>query len=188
MYTPESKVKHFLDSLAYFLLLGRTDGIETSYRRVMHAKREIPLSSCTSDIDNLLYASNVLTDNAREDEVAQFREMVSRLDENASLYEAPKVSKPKIKSRFSKKLKKGISGGKWYRVDTEGKFWVGNNQYRVEDNEVQYQPVKTEYGDYYAMDKILYANGKFYDMNYDDVKVRAVGGIIPYDNMFWAEN
>ena len=42
LYTPESKVKRLLDSLAYYLLLGYTDGIETDYRRVMHSKREIP--------------------------------------------------------------------------------------------------------------------------------------------------
>ena len=183
MYTPELKVKHFLDSLAYFILLGHTDGIETSYRRAMHAKREVPVSSCTSDIDNLLYASGVLTDNAHQDELAGFMNLLEKLDEQAMLYETKKVPRKRIRSRFSKKLKKGITGGKWCRVDTEGKFWVGNNQYKIEDNEAQYQPVQTEYGDYYAMDKILAANGKFYDMNYDEVRVVPVGGIVPWSDI-----
>lgn len=187
MYTPELKIKRFLDSLAYILLLGNTDGIETNYRRVMHAKREIPASNCPSEIDNLLYGSGGSCGPYEEEELSAFRDMLDRLDERATSYESKKVVRKKTPSLFHKKIKKGITGGTWYRVDTEGKFWIGNNQYIIDDQEVQYQPVPTEYGDYYAMDKILYANGRFYDMNYDEVKVRAIGGIVPYD-MFGAEN
>lgn len=180
------KIKRFLDSLAYILLLGNTDGIETNYRRVMHAKREIPATSCPSEIDNLLYGSG-RNSSYEAEEMAAFRDMLDRLDEKASSYEPKKIVRKKTPSLFHKKLKKGIVDGTWYRVDTDGRFWIGNNQYIIDDQAVQYQPISTDYGDYYAMDKILYANGRFYDMNYDEVNVRAIGGIVPYD-MFGAEN
>lgn len=169
------KVKHFLDILAYFLLLGHTGGIETYYKKVMHAKREIPASNCPSEIENLIYGTGVSSELYKKEEVAQFRELLERLDANAAAYEPKKSAKKKNISRFSKKLKKGISGGTWYLVDTDGKFWIGNNKYVIDQQAVQYQPVKTAYGDYYAMDKILYADGKFYDMNYDEVTVYQIG-------------
>lgn len=181
VYTPEIKTKTFLDSLAYFLLLGHTDGIETNYRRVMHGKREIPMSSCPSDFENLFYASCGSSVNYSVEERDAFRLMLEMLDERALPYEAKKQKK-KEKSLFSKKIKNGICDGTWYRVDTDGKFWIGNNQYIIDDQEVKYQPVHTDYGDYYSMDKVLAANGKFYDMNYDEINVRRIGGILPYES------
>lgn len=173
VYTPELKIKYFLDCLAYFLLIGYTDGIETYYKKIMHAKREIPASNCPSEIDNLLYASGSY-DSIREEEDSAFEYMLEQLDRKAAPYEFKKVEREKKQSRFAKKLKKGIHDGKWYRVDTEGKFWADNKHYIIEDQEVQYQPIQTEYGDYYAMDRILVANGQFYDMNYDEVKVQVI--------------
>ena len=177
----------FLDSLAYYFLLGNMGGIETNYRNIMNTTREIPVSSCPSSVDNVFYGSTAYSGDAMQEENAVFRNMLERLDEQASVYEVKKPPRKKIKSRFRKRLRLGITDGEWIRVDTEGEFWIGDNQYIISDQEIQYQPISTDYGDYYAMDKILYANGKFYDMNYDEVKVQAVGGIVPYD-MFGAEN
>jgi len=174
-------VKQFLDSVAYYLLIGSTSGIETPYKSVMHAKTEIPASSCPSEIENIMYASGGLSEQYAAEEISAFDNMLERLDEKAAQYEAKKPQKH-TRSLFSKKLKKNIHGT-WYLVDTDGKFWVGNNKYVIADQEVQYQPVKTEYGDYYAMDKILYADGKFYDMNYDEVTVYQIGGILPWDKV-----
>ena len=180
-------MKTFLDSLAYYWMLGNMDGIETNYRGVMHAKREIPVTSCPTSVDNLFYASGGLKDIHAAEEDAAFRVMLDMLDERAAQYEQKKTAHKRRKSLFSKKRKLGIHGGEWYRVDTEGKFWIGKNQYLIDDQEIQYQPVPTVYGDYYAMDKILYVDGKFYDMNYDEVKVYQCGGIVPYE-MFGTEN
>ena len=159
----------FLDSVAYFLMSGNMDGIETNYKSVMHAKREIPASSCTSEIENMLYASGGYGEEIAVEERARFNDMLDRLDERAEGYEIKKVPRPKQESRFSKRLKLGIHGGEWCRVDTDGKFWFDGHQYIIDEQEVQYQPLPTEYGDYYAMDRILAANGCFYDMNYDIV-------------------
>jgi len=172
----------FLDSIAYFLLLGHTEGIETNYRKVMHAKREIPVSNCPGEIENLLYASGGFGAGRDEEEQATFRWLTDKLDEQAAPYEIKKPQAERVESRFEKKLRKGICGGTWYRVDTDGKFRIGNEDYIIEDNAAQYQPVKTEYGDYYAMDMILFSDSKFYDMNYDEVTVYRIGGFVPYEN------
>lgn len=180
VFSPESKVKTFLDSIAYYLLLGNMDGIETMYRSVMNAKREIPVSSCPSSVDNIFYASGGAGDNCAVVEKAAFKEMCDRLDEKASLH-VRKPTRKRTKSLFEKKRKLGIHDGEWFRVDTNGEFWIGNEHYAVAEQEIQYQAIKTAYGDYYAMDKILYANGSFYDMNYDKVDVFRIGGIVSYD-------
>lgn len=181
IFSPEIKVKRLLDSLAYYLLLGHTDGIETEYRRIMHAKREIPVSSCPSNIDNLLYSNGGGTEQISNDEEERFDLMLDRLDTRAKRYDAPLKRKPKRESGQHKRMRLGIHGGEWCRVDTDGRFWFGNEQYIIDEQAVQYAPVQTEYGDYYAMDKILVSGGKFYDMNYDEVQVRKCGGIVPHD-------
>lgn len=150
----------------------------------MHAKREIPVSSCPSDIEILLYSGKP-QNGWTEEETETFRRMLDNLDMKAAPYEVNKPERKKERSKFYKKMKRGIRGGEWVRVDTDGKFWVGNNQYIISDQEVQYQPISTEYGDYYAMDKVLAADGKFYDMNYDEIEVYAIGGIIQYDAITW---
>ena len=153
-------------------------GIETDYKRVMHAKREIPASSCPSSIENMMYATGVSTGLALEEEEEAFNDLLDRLDARAEVYEQPKVKKKYPETMFHKRQRIGICGGEWCRVDTDGCFRHGNNMYRVNDNEVQYQPVSTEYGDLYDMDKILVSGGKFYDMNLDEVEASAIGGWI----------
>lgn len=161
------------------MMIGSMNGIETQYKNVIHAKREIPATYCTSEIQDILYASGRLTGDYAKEEESEFDFMIEQLDEKAAQYETKKTVKH-TESLFSKKMRKNIRDGVWIRVDTDGKFWIGNNKYVISDQEAQYQPVKTEYGDYYAMDKILYAGGKFYDMNYDEVTVYQIGGILPY--------
>jgi hypothetical protein len=165
----------FLDSVAYYMMSGNMDGIETNYKSIMHAKREIPASSCTSEIENLLFATGEFGDEIAVEERARFTDMLHRLDERAEAYEIKKPQKQRQESRFSKRTKLGIRNGEWCRVDTDGKFWFDGHQYIIDEQEIQYQPLPTEYGDYYAMDRILAANGCFYDMNYDIVNCLPIG-------------
>ena len=176
VYSPEYRVKRFLDSIAYFLLLGYTQGIETDYKRVMHAKREIPASSCPANIQNMLYAGGGLPESADREESARFRVMCEILDDRAAPYEAQKTRKVNIESGQHKRARLGIHGGEWLNVDTDGKFWYGKDRYQISDQAAQYAPIPTDYGDYYAMDRILASGGKFYDMNYDPVVVYHIGG------------
>ena len=70
----------FLDSVAYYMMSGNMDGIETNYKSIMHAKREIPASSCTSEIENLLFATGEFGDEIAVEERARFNDMLHRLD------------------------------------------------------------------------------------------------------------
>lgn len=177
-----------LDSLGYYLLLGHTDGVITDYKRVMHAKREIPVSSCPSNIENILYATSGGMETIDIDEEERFNLMLDRLDHKAAIYDGPRKPKKKIESGQHKRMRLGIHGGEWCLVDTDNKFWFNNEQYIINDQAVQYAPVQTEYGEYYAMDKILVSGGKFYDMNYDEVQVQKCGGIVPHDLILsWIE-
>lgn len=181
MFPPELKVKRFLDGLAYFYLLGHTNGIETEYKKAIHDKMEIPVSSCPTFVDNLMYASGTTTTATEQEERSSFKILVERLDEKASMYEQPKVVKNKHESKYQKMCRLGIKGGEWYTVDTDGCFWIGKNKYRISPSAEQYQPKKTEYGDLYDMDRILASGGKFYDMNVDEVEVFQFGGIVAYE-------
>jgi len=168
-----------LDSLAYFILQLNPVGIETKYKQAVRNQREIPVSSCPKHIENIMYTTGYSSEqDIREDENA-FKLLLDSLGPEIQPLQKPK----KQNSIFSKKLKLGIHDGVWCRVDTDGVFRYMNEFYRIDDNEIQYQPVQTDYGDYYAMDRILASNGKFYDMNYNEVKVSAVGGIMPYDSI-----
>lgn len=166
-------MKRFLDALAYFFMIGDMQGIETDYKKVMHAKREIPASSCPSFVENVLYASGGTTDPIDQEERAGFTVMMDRLDAKAEKYEAQKPQRKRQESLFHKRNRLGIHGGEWCRVDTDGLFEYNGSKYEIDKGETQYQPVETEFGLLYDMDRIL-ANSseEFYDMNYDKVKVR----------------
>lgn len=174
VYTPELKVKRLLDSLAYFLLSGNMQGIETDYKHVMHSSREIPASSCPSDVDNLFYASGALTGNAKKEEETDFETLLEKLDTRAEHYIQPRTKRSYPETRFHKHERLGIRGGEWCLVDTNGCFGFDGKNYVIEDQEIQYQPIPTDYGDLYDMDRILAYGGKFYDMNFDEVMVHAL--------------
>ena len=173
LFTPESKVKRFLDSLAYYFLMGEMSGIETDYKKVMHAKREIPASSCPSFIENMLYSTGAATSQADKEERISFKVMTDELDTRAEKYEAQKVTRKRQESLFQKHNRLGIHGGEWCRVDTDGVFEHNGRKYEIDEGETQYQPIETDIGLLYDMDRILVTDtGEFYDMKYDLVKVK----------------
>lgn len=169
VFPPEKKVKLFLDGAAYFLMVGQTDGIETDYKKVMIGKREIPASNCPSFVENAFYASGCLSGDSGKEELTQFNSMAERLDAKAEKYEKPKQQKEKIESKFHKKMRFGIHGGTWCRVDTDNNF-IYNSEYYHIDNAIQaYAPVQTEHGLLYDMDRVLVSEGRFFDMNFDEI-------------------
>lgn len=177
MFSPETKVKRFLDSVAYFCLIGNTDGIETKYKEVMHAKREIPISSCPSFVENMVYASGMSSDLYNQEECDSFKVMTERLDTRAEAYESQKSKRTRQESNFQKYLRLHIHNGEWCRVDTDGVFEYNGRRYQIDQNETQYQPVDTAFGLLYDMDRILATNPEnpeFYDMKYNKVKVNAL--------------
>lgn len=168
-------MKRFLDSLAYYFLIGETSGIETDYKKVMHAKREIPASSCPSFVENMLYATGGTTSQASKEECAGFKVLTDELDAKAEKYEAQKASKKRRESLFQKHNRLGIHGGEWCRVDTDGVFEYNGRKYEIDEGATQYQPIETDIGQLYDMDRILATEtGDFYDMKYDKVKAREI--------------
>ena len=162
-------MKRFIDSLAYFYMVGCTSGIETDYKQVMHAKREIPASNCPSFVENIFYSSGGTTDAIDEDERSSFQVMTDVLDEKARKYESPKQQRKWPESRFHKRMRLGIHDGEWCRVDTNGEFEHNGCRFKVDVSAEQYKPVETDLGMLYDMDRILVADDGFYDMNYDNV-------------------
>lgn len=177
VYAPALKAKRLLDSLAYFLLSGNTQGIETDYKHVMHSKREIPVSSCPSNIENMLYSTEVPGPNARREENAEFETLLQRLDARAEPYIQQRARRAKPpESRFHRHERKGIHGGEWCVVDTERVFKIGDRYFRIDDGETQYDPILTKYGELYDMDRVLAYDGKFYDMDFHEIHVTPVEG------------
>ena len=141
----------------------------------MHAKREIPASSCPSVVDNAMYASGCGTNQTIGDEFSSFRIMTDMLDERAEKYEPHKARKEFPESIHAKYLRAGIRDGDWCRVDTDGVFEHNGRRYRIDPFAQQYQPIETEIGDLYDMDRILACGGgKFYDMRFDEVQAQPV--------------
>lgn len=177
VYTPEEKVKRFLDSVAYCLLLGYTDGIETEYKKAMHSRREIPASNCPTFIENMIYATGGTTDAIDRDECVGFQVMLDELDERTERHVAPNIKKEHAESRFHKRNRLGIRGGEWCNVDTDGVFEYRGRKYRIDPDEEQYQPKATEFGDQYDMDRILVVDvsaNRFYDMAFNEVRVNEI--------------
>ena len=156
-------------------MLGNTKDIETDYKKVMHAKREIPASNCPSFVENMLYSTGGSTGLTEKEELASFAVITDRLDANAEKYETKKPKK-KQESLFHKHNRLGIRGGEWCIVDTDGIFEYGGCRYKIDESETQYQPIDTEIGELYDMDKILATGDVFYDMNYDTVMVKRIDG------------
>lgn len=161
-----------MDSIAYCLLLGNTNGIETDYKQTMHAKREIPASNCPSFIENMLYASGSVSDASDREERAGFAVLLDNLDDRAEKYETQKVRRERKESLYHKHNRLGIRGGEWCQVDTDGVFECRGHKYQIPHDQYQYQPVDTEVGQLYDMDRILVTDdNRFFDMKYDEVKV-----------------
>lgn len=68
VFSPEMRVKRFLDSIGYYLLYGRMDGIVSLYKEAANQAREIPASSCPSYVGNIMYASGGAYDTQDVDE------------------------------------------------------------------------------------------------------------------------
>lgn len=139
----------------------------------MHAKREIPASSCPSLIENMIYSSGGTNAQIDMEEREMFRAMTELLDERAEKYKTNRTQKACGENRFEKRRRIGITGGEWCRVDTDGVFEYNGAKYRIDPGAEQYQPIETAVGDLYDMDRVLVTDdspNRFYDMNYDEVK------------------
>lgn len=177
-FTPEDKVKLFLDGLAYYLLMGKAEDIVTDYKEVMNGKREIPISSCPPAVADALYGTGCDPETGADDTF--FQAMTERLDEKAAKVERPK--KPKKRTHVkthSEKIRDALGEFDYYtveygRVDTSGEFVHNGKRYRIDNAVEQYRPVRTAVGMLYDMDKVVIVTTKsgnkvFFDMLYNPI-------------------
>ena len=162
--------------MAYFLMMGGTKDIVTDYKDIMNGKREIPISSCPSSIEDLVYSSNASGVAQDVDENSRFQLMVDRLDERGPKLKKKKI-KTKKKTRFDKinelKERYGPCGFSFATVLTDNTFSFGGNRYQI--NSDQYNAKQTDVGELYDMDKIICVTTEegqtmFFDMDIEKVE------------------
>lgn len=180
----ENRVKLFQDGLAYFLMLGNTGGIVTDYKRLVDGKREIPISSCPSYVEDIVYGTGSTIIPSSDDECIAFQSTLDRLDRKAEKYTSVKNnSKNKhqhSESRYDKMRRiRCIIGDAEYlypSVDTDNRFELNGHLYQIDSVVSAYAAKDAGNGDViYDMDKIMCAvksDGQvyFFDMNLDMVQ------------------
>ena len=145
----------------------------TNYKEMMNGKREIPISSCPSHIEDLVYGTGPVLHSPGEETTVAFEQ---------STEQVPSVKKGKKaveseKARNLKDLKRkcGFDAAISYcTVDTENCFNYRGNKYRIADNVSAYAPKETPLGKLYDMDKIVCAKTKdgvlfFFTADYDQI-------------------
>ena len=185
MFDPESKVKFMLEGLANIILRPNMSGLLTEYQKMKIAKYEIPLSSCSSMLEDTLYSRHVKKDNGEEQEKLEIymAETARKFDEekSARLKNQPPKKKPKtFPPTRRQKIERvreeyGVQKFSEAIVDTDNVFKIGNDYYRIPESCQAYACKKTKDGDVlYDMDKIICGetiSGEkvFFDMNIEPV-------------------
>ena len=161
-FCPENKVKLFLNGVAYFLMVGNTEGIVTDYKEIMNGKREIPISSCPSYIEDAVYGGGATIAEASADEDTHYKAMVERLDARADKKYSPASRKASrhtdiTKSKKIEQIKSRIGSCvfDYPVVDTNNVFYLRGKKYRIAERVEQYRPKQTDVGLQYDMDHIV---------------------------------
>lgn len=175
-YSPENKVKAFLSSQGYFLILGNTEGVETDYKRIMRGSREIPISSCPSYIEDSVYSTGPSLKTV--DNTEGFQILLDAVDAKAEklsgYYKKKKSSSKKEPTPFCKLQnilhQFGIDSTAVIhaRVDTDNVFEYKGSRYQIHGIP-QYEAKDHQGEPYYTMDRVICVNTPegtiFYDMN-----------------------
>lgn len=169
----ENKVKRFFSGLTYFLLLGDTEGMVTSYKDIMNGKREIPISSCPPQIEDLVYGTGCMLHPQNEEEDGAFAK-----DADEPPVPQKKGRKPVFSEREKKirQMYKDCPGASisYCLVDTDNRFVYGGERYEIDAAVEEYAPKHTALGTLYDMDQILCLKMKdssirFYTTKYDPI-------------------
>lgn len=173
-YSPENRVKLFLNGVSYFLMVGNTEGVVTDYKDIMNGKREIPISSCPSCVEDAVYGGGSTISSNSPDEDARFGQMLDKLDNRAAKVEKKKGNQKKrtiTKADRQKAIRDEYGRCQFIYpiVNTENEFVFGGNTYVISDQAVQYAAKATVQGDLYDMDRIVCviteAGTLFFDMD-----------------------
>ena len=174
MFCGENKVKRFFSGLTYFLLLGATEDMVTNYKEMMNGKREIPISSCPPQIEDLVYGTGSVLHSSSEENEAAFQNLI------AEPVTPPKKGRKKVVNEREQKLRQirkecGQNAVFTYRtVDTSNRFRYLGDLYEIAESVEAYAPKETPLGLLYDMDKIVCVDGgngvRFYTMTYDPIE------------------
>ncbi len=158
----ESRVKYFLSGVAYYLVVGTCDGMETYYKRRQIQKWELPFSSA-GEIDVVKGERCFGTSwhpgkSHKQSPAEKYQELID--------------------SGHVKKATRAV-------VDTENVFTYEGMRCRISDELCpQYSPIETKEGPLYGMDYInciLMDDNEivFYDANMDYIPDEAIEMIVP---------
>lgn len=146
----------------------------TNYKEIMNGKREIPISSCPPQVEDLLYGTgSVLHPQTEEDEAVFVRAM------EEPLVPEKKGRKPVSNEREMKIKQMRSECGtttefSYCLVDTDNRFTFDGERYEIDSAVEDYAPKHTVLGTLYDMDRIVCVrlkNGavRFYTMKYDPI-------------------
>ena len=168
VFCGENKVKKFLDGLAYYLLIG-SEGVVTDYKEIMNGKREIPMSSCPSQVSDIVYGTGGVFHPQTEEDLAAIEKVM----------DAPMKSKSDKKKNSQrcenleslKKLCGDNAHFTYCRVDTQNDFRFDEVLWHIDESLEGYQPKHTPLGDLYDMDLVVAVRSKdgvihFFDADY----------------------
>lgn len=145
----------------------------TNYKEMMNGKREIPISSCPSHIEDLVYGTGSVLHSQPEEEAVV-------IEKTATEETPPKKGKKNMVSEKTAKLRDlrrecGFDSEFSYcTVYTDNTFRYGDEIYRIDESVEAYAPKMTALGPLYDMDKIICIkckNGRvcFYTTAYDKI-------------------
>ena len=181
MYCSENKVKNFLNSIGYMLLQSNqktnlASGIIEHRKEMAIGERELPMSLCSFDIENAVYAKSGKPP-AEEGAPAESAEV------------PPKRSKKTFKGSGRYDRVAAICKAEgctpddflFLTVDTDGVFILYGQLYRIDESVEPYQPKAVGDDLLYDMDKVVCVKNKrggysFYDQELNPI---AADGIRP---------
>lgn len=173
IYSPEKRVKAFLDRCACLMALDNPSGLESAYKAMSHKVREIPATECPSAISDIFYSDRMPANDFDEDE--RFKALCERLDEKDPRLKKKKIPKPRIETKYDRieKLRKQMPDASrtWASVDAENCFTYKGKKYRLSDRAKGYE--RSDRLD--SMDRVLVVDDAghltFYDQNVKAIEV-----------------
>lgn len=174
VFCGENKVKRFLDGLAYYLLIGSED-VVTDYKELMNGKREIPMSSCPSQINDIVYGAGAALHPQGDDEL-----MIHDFTDNEIPHKKKKPKKQEGSQRSDnlKTLREEFGQNAKFaycRVDTANVFEFGGKGWQISEDVEAYQPKHTPLGDLYDMDTIIVIHLGDFILGFCDSDYRRIG-------------
>ncbi len=166
-FTVEDKVKYFLDGCANFLMHSNGGGL-SEYKQKQIAQSEIPVTSCSEEVKDLVYS--IVKDGSGASKKLECLIFIQGKRENSD-NKSKQKAKPSI--RRDKNIKSAIC-----IVDTDGEFLVGRTKYKINNEIEEYAPQEFKGEECFGQDRIYVifdSSGKrYFDMNLNEISSEAI--------------